>query len=119
MKPHTPFFDWLVNHAAATFLLMALSFVAFGALSVNLVGYALANANYLLSYGWEAFKDGGLQQLLELWLQIFVAIGTYLAFKLCEHALIERIACHADEAQHQDSGHSCEAPPPPLDQMIR
>lgn len=119
MKPHTPLFDWLVKHAAGTFALMALSFMAFGALSVNLVSYVSANANYLLSYGWEAFKDGGLQQLLELWLQIFVAIGTYLAFKLCEHALIERIAYHADEAQHQDSGHFSEAPEAPVDQMIR
>ena len=119
MKPHTPLFDWLVTHAMATLALMALSFVGFGALSVNLVSYVSANANYLLSYGWEAFKDGGLRQLLELWLQIFVAIATYLAFKLCEHALIERIAYHADDAPHRGSG-PCQVAPEPLpDQMIR
>ena len=119
MKPHTPLFDWLVKHAMVTLALMALSFVGFGALSVNLVSYVSANANYLLSYGWEAFKDGGLRQLVELWLQIFVAIGTYLVFKLCEHALIERIAYHADDAQHQDSSGCSLTPEPPLDQMIR
>ena len=119
MKPHTPLFDWLVTHAMATLALMALSFVGFGALSVNLVSYVSANANYLLSYGWEAFKDGGLQQLVELWLQIFVAIATYLVFKLCEHALIERIAYHADDAQHQELNHFCEAPQSPRDQVIR
>lgn len=119
MKPHTPLFDWLVRNSIATLVLMALSFVAFGTLSVNLVSYASANANYLLSYGWEAFKDGGLQQLLELWVQIFIAIGTYLVFKLSEHALIERIACHADEAPHQDSGQCPVTREPPVDQMIR
>lgn len=119
MRPHTPLFDWLVRHAIATLVLMALSFVAFGALSVNLVSYVSANANYLLSYGWEAFKDGGLQQLLELWVQIFIAIGTYLVFKLCEHALIERIAYHADEAPHRDASPCPVAQERPLDQMIR
>lgn len=119
MKPHTPLFDWLVRHATATLLLMALSFVAFGALSVNLVSYVSANASYLLSYGWEAFKDGGLEQLLELWLQIFIAIGAFLVFKLCEHALIDRIAYRGEDEQRQETGHSRAAPVPPLDQMIR
>lgn len=119
MKPHTPLFDWLVRHATATLALMALSFVGFGALSVNLVGYVSANANYLLSYGWEAFKDGGLQQFVELWLQIAVAIATYLVFKLCEHALIERLAYHAHDATHQESGDFRDAPQGSLDQMIR
>lgn len=94
MRPHTPVFAWMLEHAGATYVLMAVSFIAFGALSVNLVSYVSANANYLLSYGWEAFKEGGLEQLIELWLKIFVAIGAYLVFKLSEHALIERIAYH-------------------------
>jgi hypothetical protein len=102
-------FGWLVRHATVTLVLMALSFVAFGALSVNLVSYVSANANYLLSYGWEAFKEGGLQQLLELWLQIFVAISTYLVFKLCEHALIERIACHVADLRETGGAMSPEA----------
>ena len=119
MKPHTTLFDWLVRHATATLVLMALSFVAFGALSVNLVSYVSANTSYLLSYGWEAFKDGGLQQLLELWLQIFIAIGAYLVFKLCEHALIDRIAYHAEDEHDQASSHSRAAPEAPVDQMIR
>jgi len=109
VRPHTALFGWLVRHATVTLVLMALSFVAFGALSVNLVSYVSANANYLLSYGWDAFKEGGLQQLLELWLQIFVAIGTYLVFKLCEHALIERVAYHAADLLDTDGGPRREA----------
>ena len=118
MNSHTPLFGWLVRHAVATWVLMAISFVAFGALSVNLVSYAFANANYLFSYGWEAFKDGGLQQLLELWLQIFVAITTYLIFKLCEHALIERIAHRTNDQNHGESGQVNDVPVSPIDPLI-
>ena len=118
MNSHTPLFDWLVRHAVATWVLMAISFVAFGALSVNLVSYAFANANYLFSYGWEAFTDGGLWQLLELWLQIFVAISTYLIFKLCEHALIERIAHRTNDQHHRGPDKSNDAPVSPIDPLI-
>lgn len=93
-KPHTPLFAWMVARPFATYAFMAISFVAFGALSLNLVSYISANANYLLAHGWTALIDGGLAQLVELWLKIFLAIGAYGVFKLCEHALIERIAHH-------------------------
>jgi hypothetical protein len=118
MKSHTPLFNWLVRHAAATLVLMAVSFVVFGLLSVNLVIYVSANANLLLNYGWDALKNGGLQQLIELWLQVFAAIGTYLSFKLSEHALIERIAHQTEEAHHADSNQCTEVPETPLDRMI-
>ena len=118
MNSHSPLFAWLVRHAVATWVLMAISFVAFGALSINLVTYAFANANYLLSYGWEAFQDGGLQQLLELWLQIFVAISTYLVFKLCEHALIERIAHRTNDQHYQESSQVSEASVPSIDPLV-
>lgn len=118
MNSHTPLFAWLVRHAVATWVLMAISFVAFGALSINLVSYAFANADYLLSYGWEAFQDGGLQQLLELWLQIFVAISTYLIFKLCEHALIERIAHRTHEQHHGEPDQSNDVLVSPIDPLI-
>ena len=118
MNSHTPLFAWLVRHAVATWVLMAISFVAFGALSINLVTYTFANADYLFSYGWDAFQDGGLQQLLELWLQIFVAISTYLIFKLCEHALIERIAHRTNDQHHQEYRPSSEAHVPSIDPLI-
>ena len=92
-KPnHTPSFHWLVHHPKSCFVFMSISFVAFGALSVNMVAFVLANANYLLTYRMDALLDGGIQQLFELSVQVLAALAFYLIFKLCEHALIERIA---------------------------
>lgn len=89
---HTRTYDWLVRHSKSTFVLMSTAFVMFGGLSVNLVSHFFANANYLLTYQWEALIDGGLLQLVELLVKAIVALGSYLLFKLCEHALIERLA---------------------------
>lgn len=71
---------------------MSAAFVMFGGLSVNLVSHFFANANYLLMYQWHGLIDGGLLQLVELLFIAVVALGSYLVFKLCEHALIERLA---------------------------
>jgi hypothetical protein len=96
MKHHTRVFDWLVHHVAATYVLMVCLFLVFGLLSLDLVKYVSANANYLLDYGLDALWDGGLRQLFELMLTSFFAVFAYLGFKLCEHALIERAAHHHD-----------------------
>jgi hypothetical protein len=93
-KPRTRVFDWLVRHYVATYFLMVMLFLIFGLLSLDLVKYVSANANYLLEYGLEALWDGGLRQLLELVVTAFFAVLAYLGFKLCEHALVERAAHH-------------------------
>src|SRR3990167_6557179 len=100
----TPRFNWLVEHFKSTFVLMSLSFIAFGVLSVNLVSYVSANASYLLTYRWDALIDGGIEQLIEIWLEAFLALGCYLCFKLCEQALIARIAYqrHDDHCMTQE-----------------
>jgi hypothetical protein len=97
LRTHTQLFRWLVSHGKATFVLMCVSFIAFGVLSVNLVSYVVANTNYLLTYRWAALIDGGIEQMIEIWLSAFLALGCYLCFKLCEHALIERIAHHSHD----------------------
>jgi len=94
----TRLFDWMVLHSKSAFLLMCFSFVSFGVLSYNLVVYVAANANYLLTYQWEAIVDGGAQQLVEIWATALLAMACYLMFKLCEHALIERIAHQPHQA---------------------
>lgn len=93
-NPRTRLFDWLVRHYVTTYFLMVILFLIFGLLSLDLVKYVSANANYLLEYGLEAVWDGGLRQLLELVLTAFGAVFAYLGFKLCEHALVERAAHH-------------------------
>jgi len=97
---HTRLFAWMVGHGKTIFVAMSVSFIAFGVLSVNLVTYVTANASYLLTYRWDAILDGGVEQLVEIWEMTFAAIGTYLIFKLCEHALIERIAHHSYDDHH-------------------
>ena len=96
MRRPSPLFVWLVDHAIFTFLLMATSFTVFGVLSLNLAQYIMANAHYLLSYGWMALRDDGLVQFLELWSTVFIATAAFVVFKVCEVALVERIAHRGD-----------------------
>jgi hypothetical protein len=95
-KTRTRLFDWLVRRYLVTYVLMVALFLVFGLLSLDLVKYVSANANYLLEYGLDALWDGGLHQLIELVVTAFFAVLAYLGFKLCEHALVERAAHHTD-----------------------
>ncbi len=92
MKFKTRLFDWLAHHPVVTFLLMAAAFTLFGALSLNMASYVSANARYLADNGWMGLMDGGLAQLADLASQILIANFAWVVFKLCEHALIERVA---------------------------
>ena len=92
MSRDSRIFHWLLRHPWLCFLLMACSFTLFGVLTLNMAGYVSANARYLVENGWMAWVDGGFAQLLELWIQIFVATGAFVVFKLCEHALVQRLA---------------------------
>ena len=85
-------FVWMVNHWLCTFFAMGIAFVMFGLLSLNLVQVMSANIRFLLEYGFQAVRDGGLQQLLELVFSSYGAVAFYVTFKTCEHALVERLA---------------------------
>ena len=99
MRGTTPVFAWLVRHAVVAFVLMAASFTVFGVLSLNLAQYVMANTDYLLTDGWLALREGGLVQLVELWATAFVATAAFVVFKVCEVALVERIAHRHDAAE--------------------
>lgn len=104
-KPnHTRVFHWLVHHRVSCFALMSVSFVAFGAFSVNMVTFILANASYLWTYRLDALMEGGIQQLFELTLQVIAAMACYLIFKLSEHALVHRIAHHEEDEVPRSPG---------------
>jgi len=70
-----------------TFVVLGLSFLAFGAGTLNLGLLFMANSRLLAQYGWQAIKDGALQQLLELVLSGYLSIAAYVVFKTCEHRL--------------------------------
>jgi len=72
----------------ATFLVLGLSFLAFGAGSLNLFYVAKANLTLLLDNGWMAVMDGGGQQLLEVVLTAYLSMAAYVVFKACEYRLV-------------------------------
>ena len=80
---------WLGQHPVSCFVLMTISFVSFGCLTFDLVRLVSANAAYLSNYGLMALQEGGLQQMLELWLKAFAAMLFWVMFKLCELNLVK------------------------------
>ncbi|OYT99908.1 MAG: hypothetical protein CFE40_00845 [Burkholderiales bacterium PBB1] len=74
-----------------TFLLMGMSFVCFGLLTLNLLHLVSANINFLVMNGLDAVRDGGLLQLLSLMTLGYLAAAFYVVFKLCEKVLVERL----------------------------
>jgi len=70
-----------------TFLVLGLSFLAFGAGTVNLGLLFMSNARLLGEHGWVAIMDGGLRQLVELTFSGYLSMAAYVVFKACEHRL--------------------------------
>ena len=98
MHHQSRLFVWMVRHWVCSYVLMGIAFVMFGFLSLNLVQTFAANIRFLAEYGFLAIMEGGLWQLAELVASAYGAIALYVAFKTCEHALVERLA-------HHDSDH--------------
>ena len=70
------------------FIVMVMSFFAFGMGSLNLFMLLRANANLLLDNGWQAVMDGGLHQSVELLFSGVTAMAAYVIFKTCEYRLV-------------------------------
>jgi hypothetical protein len=68
---------WVLSRLWLTFIVLGLSFLAFG----------MANTRLLSEYGWQAITDGALRQLLELAATGYLSIAAYIVFKTCEHRL--------------------------------
>ncbi len=75
-----------------TFILLGVSFVLFGLVSLNLLHLLSANLEYLTTYGWVAVMEDGLLQLLMIVVSGYFAAACYIVFKLCEKVLVERLA---------------------------
>lgn len=71
-----------------TFVVLGLSFLAFGASTVNTGLLLMANVRVLSHYGWQAVGDGALQQLAELIGSGAAGMAAYVVFKACEHRLV-------------------------------
>lgn len=84
---NTLFQQHVLSRLWLTFIVLGLSFLAFGAGTVNLGLLLMANARLFGENGWAAIPDGGLQQLLELSLTGYLSMAAYVVFKTCEHRL--------------------------------
>ena len=74
-----------------TYAVMVLSFLIFGAASVNLAQTFLLNIRLIQEHGWLVLMDGALDQLLELLLTAGFSVGCYLMFKSCESVMLQKI----------------------------
>ncbi len=77
-----------------TFLVMGLSFLAFGAGTVNLFMLLKANTDLVFEHGVQALGDGAAQQLVELLITAYLSMAAYLVFKACEYRLVHWLADH-------------------------
>lgn len=89
MSYSSAFPAWLRRHRGACFGLMVVAFLGFGWLTLDLVRVLSANAGFLRDHGWQAVRDGGLLQLLELLGTSVAAMAAWLLFKLCETVLLQ------------------------------
>ena len=74
-----------------TYVAMVLSFLIFGAASVNLAQTFLLNIRLIQEHGWLVLMEGALEQLLELLLTAGFSVAFYLMFKSCESVMLQRI----------------------------
>ena len=82
---------FLTKHPLLTFIVLLLSLVVFGVLSLNIFSLLSANWEYISQYGLMGLRDGGAQQLLELLLNGVVSVLAYLSFKVSEGVLVDWI----------------------------
>jgi hypothetical protein len=90
--PYTRLYRSLSQRWWLAFVLMGVSFVAFGFASVNLLQILGANLAFLGMHGLDAVREGALWQLAGLIVNGVVAAACYVAFKLCEKVLVERLS---------------------------
>ena len=82
-----PFQRLVLSRLWLTFIVLGVSFLVFGAGTLNLGLLLMANLRLLGDHGWQAIGDGALRQLFELASTGYFSIAAYVVFKTCEHRL--------------------------------
>ncbi|MEO8059277.1 MAG: hypothetical protein ABI671_13220 [Burkholderiales bacterium] len=90
--PYSRLYAFLAKRWWAAFVLLGVSFVIGGLITLNLLHMLSANLEFLTSYGIEALLDGGFRQLIEIVVSGYFAAACYVVFKLCEKVLVERLS---------------------------
>ena len=78
-----------------TFVVLCLSFLLFGAGTLNLIGMFRLNISLITENGTMALADGAAQQFVELVLTLVLSMAAYVVFKACEHRLSDWLG-HGD-----------------------
>lgn len=86
-----------------SFVVLGLSFFAFGAGSLNLFFLLRANTVLVVDHGWMALMDGGARQLAELLITGYLSMAAYVVFKACEYRLAHWMADPHDAASETDA----------------
>ena len=108
------FYRLLLSRRWATFIVLGLSFLAFGAGSLNLFFVLRANVGLISEHGWQALADGGAQQLFELVITGYLSMAAYVVFKACEYRLVHWLSDPPSElpsAHNENSAHEDRHPP--------
>ncbi|MDM8349212.1 hypothetical protein P8H27_09905 [Pseudomonas sp. sp1636] len=95
MQAYSSFYRWLHRHLVVSFLLMTVSFLAFGYFTIDLVHLLSSNTVFIVRHGWMALMSGGLLQFAQLTLMALLAMACYLLFRLCEQAVVQRLSGRA------------------------
>ena len=90
--PYSRLYQFLLKRWWLAFILLGLSFVVGGLLTLNLLQMVSANFGFLSMYGFDAVREGGLRQLIEMVMSGYVAAASYVLFKVCEKVLVERLS---------------------------
>ncbi len=75
-----------------TFILLGVSFVLGGLVTLDLLHVLSANVSFLTMFGLDALREGGLRQLIGIIVSGYFAAACYVVFKLCEKILVERLS---------------------------
>ncbi|MES9833044.1 MAG: hypothetical protein ABW139_12470 [Candidatus Thiodiazotropha sp. DIVDIV] len=81
--------DYFFKRPVLTFLLLMISALAFGLMTVNIFRLFAANWNFITTYGLVALNEGALWQTLELFLTGILSIIFFLLFRFSEEILID------------------------------
>ena len=89
---YSRFYAFLLQRWWLAFILLGLSFALGGLLTLNLLYTLSANFEFLSAYGFDAVREGGLRQFVEVLVSGYVAAACYVVFKVCEKVLVERVS---------------------------
>lgn len=75
-----------------TFIVLGVSFFAFGFGTLNLFYILSANIHLISEHGWQAIADGGAVQFIEMMFAGYASLAAYVIFKACEYRLAHWLA---------------------------